>query len=172
MASRCNGRTKSGHRCRRRVIGQLCSLHKDQPDSSMIYVKNMTTVNCNDDCGISKGVVGKISRKEWVKIGQALKKYQPLTSSIEKDYTSGGHGCVLTFDLLRMYQNAKILTSYSDDLDQSFVDLLKEEVEGIEFCVTRGCSHFYRDKKGDIQYCKQPVSLERYGNKCKAHCWR
>ena len=93
----------------------------------MIYVKNMVTVNCSDDDGINRGIVGKISRKEWNEIGRLVKK---LKGIIEHDYSNGGHGCILEFDYKKMYEKAVIIPSFPDsEVDNSFIDLLREDIE-------------------------------------------
>lgn len=100
----------------------------DTSRTKIIYVLNPTTHTCEEGDGIIRGVF-KVSLTEWNKIGQIIKTKE--LSRYEEDFTSGGHGCIIAFNLIKIYNKCIILDDVNPVIfdvfeDDSLLDILRE----------------------------------------------
>lgn len=65
-----------------------------------------------------------------------MRKDKSTFRSIEVDYSSGGHGCILSFDLIDMYEKTKEIfknniiseTDFKIISDTSFIDFVRDKL--------------------------------------------
>lgn len=75
-----------------------------------IYVMHPASANCEYNDGIGKGIF-KVNKSCWLQIGEALEEMD--ITYYEEDCTNGGHGCLITYNLLKMYKKCKIIRADS-----------------------------------------------------------
>jgi len=120
--SRINNLTKE----RNKILGAT-----KKPE--IIYLKSPASEeNCEENDGIPECIF-RINKKEWLDIGKILNEDPRYYENIEKDYSSGGHGCILRFNLLKMYKDTKKINFIPDDLyneicDNHFLDMLYQKI--------------------------------------------
>jgi len=83
-----------------------------------IYIMNPTTIWCSEcESGIERSIF-KVSQKKWKKIGKRLKTCSDC--KIEMDFSSGGHGCILFFDLQQIYDDCIVIEKISRSVYKVF----------------------------------------------------
>ena len=98
----------------------------------MIYVLNPTSKTCEDGDGITRGIF-KVSLTEWMNIGHIIKT-QNITQ-YEEDFTNGGHGCIIIFNLIKIYNKCIIMDVVDSRIfnvfeDDSLLDILRDATSG------------------------------------------
>ena len=91
-----------------------------------LYLQSPGGEDCSEGDGICSCIF-RISKKEWLSYGKILRKNKLKYQSIELDHSNGGHGCVLQYDLVDMYENTVEVFTTSVISEQDF-DLISCDV--------------------------------------------
>lgn len=95
---------------------------------NIVYVLNPITKTCEEGDGIVRGIF-RVSLIEWNKIGKIVKSKKLI--HYEDDYSCGPHGCLITFNLEKIYDRCTILNEVDPNIfdvfeDDSLLDLLRD----------------------------------------------
>lgn len=101
--------------------------------SELICVQNEATESCEENDGIPRCLV-LIRRKRWEKIESIV---ESLTNTdVEHDHSSGGHGCIIQYNIQGMIEECQIFDSLSPDViefirkieDDTFISQIREDI--------------------------------------------
>jgi hypothetical protein len=81
--------------------------HQNYAEDSILIVKTPESSRCEDNDGLPECIF-IIKKSEWERYGKILEENKQHTT-IEHDFSSGGHGCIIYYDLLKMWKEAEIL---------------------------------------------------------------
>lgn len=138
MPLRCQGRTKTDYRCRRKATNGLwCFQHQpnDEIKRDLIIVYNPKNKLCEDGDGIDSGY-DEVPKVDWERLKRGIQKHKShFDRIIEHDYSNGGHGCIMEFNLYKLYQGLKIVKKIpkeaEDNLRTNLVDELINHLEKV-----------------------------------------
>lgn len=93
---------------------------------------------CDDNDGIPV-CTALIRECKWNSIVHLVNKYEKDLKGIECDYSSGGHGCIISYNIPSMIKRCKIIRDLSDDVisfvrkidNTSFIDFVEKEVRDV-----------------------------------------
>lgn len=98
----------------------------------LICIKSPESQRCDDNDGIPV-CVALVSEKKWNKMLSLINMFSKSLSCIEEDYSSGGHGCVIAYDIPEMISQCKVISNLSLDTI-SFIKMIEDRtfIEFIE----------------------------------------
>jgi hypothetical protein len=100
-----------------------------------LSVKTKESQRCEEGDGLPSCIF-RINKSEWIKYGKFLSKHKK-EASIERDYTSGAHGCIIQY----LYNSAIILEENPGSCiinfvnkveDLSYINMVKELIKEID----------------------------------------
>jgi hypothetical protein len=149
------------------------------PNKVLIY--NPTTKQCEEGDGIKSGYFC-LNRDKWLDLRTNVEKYKvQLDQNKEYDYSSGGHGCIMTFNLYKLFKKLKVVDSVPKEgkMRDYITDMIFGEIESIEHAKRSGCRYvtdrvdWYQSSKTGkpigITYCGKPVTVSKNYDKCAKH---
>ena len=102
-----------------------------------IYLKSPASEdNCNLNHGISECIF-KISRNDWEIIGEELHEDEANYKDVQIDSSCGPHGCILSFNLVEMYDNTEeifkkkkpSIENFKEIENRDFIDFLINKID-------------------------------------------
>lgn len=94
-------------------------------DNSILIVKTQESSRCEDNDGLPECIF-IIKKSEWERYGKILEENKEH-ATIEHDFSSGGHGCIIYYDLLKMWKEAEILEENPNENVLKFVAKIKND---------------------------------------------
>lgn len=133
---RCQGKTKTNHRCSRKATNGLrCFQHQSnsQRKQDTIIVYNPKNKVCEEGDGIDAGY-DEVPKDVWERLKKGIRQHTPhFDRNIEHDYSNGGHGCVMEFNLYKLYQGLIIVKKIPEEAKNvSVTNLIDELIEHLE----------------------------------------
>lgn len=139
-------------------------------NSDILYMYNATSHLCEEGDGMNSGFFS-IKRSEYEKLKEKVEKYEHFLTNVKEEFTSGGHGCILNFNLCKIFNNFQIVVQIPQGIREvdDALGMIRREIKLIDFNQEIGCEYrsYHSYEEG---VCGKPIGKEKI-DRCDKHSY-